>query len=71
MDNRETTVVGMPLGLITMVVLIVLKATGNLASMGWFLVISSIIWAPIAFIITIVFITTVVMILISLLRGDF
>lgn len=47
MDSKQSVSAGIPIGWLTMIVLIILKATGNLA-MGWFWVITSFIWAPLA-----------------------
>ena len=44
-NSASTAKNGMGLGTFVFLTLLILKATGNIA-MGWFWVISSIIWAP-------------------------
>jgi hypothetical protein len=58
MENKSVSA-GLPIGWLTMIVLIILKATGNI-SMGWFWVISSVIWAPLAIILLVVLFITLI-----------
>lgn len=51
MENREVSTGGLGLGGVVFVVLLVLKLTENIA-MSWFLVLTSVIWAPLLVVLT-------------------
>lgn len=51
MENREVSTGGIGLGGVVFVVLLVLKLTENIA-MSWFLVLTSVIWAPLLVVLT-------------------
>jgi membrane-bound metal-dependent hydrolase YbcI (DUF457 family) len=58
----------LPVGFITMVVLIILKATGHIA-LGWFWVISSIDWVPLGLLIATLIIIAIVVLIIAIVAA--
>jgi hypothetical protein len=59
---------GIGLGTAVWIVLIVLKATGHIA-MGWFWVLTSIIWAPIAIFFAIAGIILIFAVIVTVFKG--
>ena len=68
MEGQKNVTISLPVGWLTCIILVILKATGHIG-MGWFWVITSVVWAPLAVFVVILFVLGFIALIVAAFGG--